>query len=161
MSTFLTMRNPTANTTPASRISPPVDPTYAQSAERICAVIRTFCQAIEAGDFATMQPLWERTRRVMCSLPGRPIRRGWPAVALEWIEALESPVDIVVSNLSVSIEGSMAWAMYDCDRLPNHATTTPNVPILGVHTTAFAFSNDSWKIITHHASSRVAATSAF
>jgi len=116
----------------------------------LLAATREFYRAVELADFDRMQRLWERSKRVTCVHPGGTLARGWDEVAAGWQRVLYEPRQIVLSNVSVGIEGNLATVHLDCDVVRNTVPASP--PRNHVATTTYVRTKGRWLIIAHHVS---------
>jgi len=109
---------------------------------------QAFYDAHEHKDLPAMEALWERSDRVTCVHPGWPILRGWSAVLQSWRQIFAGPGhnQFILTNLSVSVEGDIAWVTVDENLVDGAASGTIAA------TNMFARSGDQWRLIVHHGS---------
>lgn len=126
-------------------------------AAEVMAANQAFYDAIESRDFETMSQLWEPSVRATCVHPGRPILRGWNAVANSWLEILQGPGrnQFILTNASITVEGDLAWVVLDEDLV----TATMQDPMTDTiaATNIFARHDDAWLMVMHHGSAVLSA----
>ncbi len=114
--------------------------------ESVLEANQHFYDTIESRDLAAMQALWEHSERVTCVHPGWTILRGWPAIGDSWQRILDGPGhnQFILTNVSVSIVGEMAWVVLDENLMTGGTTTTVATTNLFVRT------SDKWLMVVHH-----------
>jgi len=112
------------------------------------AANQRFYDAHESRDFEAMTAIWEQSDRVTCIHPGWPILRGWEAVGESWERILNGPGrnQFILTNLSVAIEGDLAWVTLDENLVAGASTGTVAA------TNLFARHGDAWQLVVHHGS---------
>lgn len=115
-------------------------------ADAVIEANQHFYDSLEGRDLASMQALWEHSDRVTCVHPGWTILRGWAAVDDSWQRILEGPGhnQFILTNVSVSIEGTMAWVVLDENLMTGGAATTVAT------TNVFVWTDERWLMVVHH-----------
>jgi len=121
---------------------------FTDAEQTVLAANQAFYDAHEQKDLPAMEALWERSDRVTCVHPGWPILRGWPTVLQSWRQIFAGPGhnQFILTNLSVSVEGDIAWVTVDENLVDGAASGTIAA------TNMFARSGDQWRLIVHHGS---------
>lgn len=116
--------------------------------DQVLQANQLFYDAHELRDLVAMQAIWEPTDRVVCVHPGWPILRGIRDVIESWRRILEGPGrnQFILTNVSVSVEGDLAWVTLDENLVSAGSTGTVAA------TNAFARHGDEWLLILHHGS---------
>lgn len=116
--------------------------------DEVLAVNQAFYDAHESRDLQAMGEVWEHSDRTVCTHPGWPILRTWPAIEESWRRILGGPGrnQFIVTNVAVSVEGDVAWV--SCDENLVAAGLTGTVAATNV----FVRTGDGWKLVAHHGS---------
>ncbi len=116
------------------------------STAQVIEANQRFYDSIEGRDLATMRALWEHSDRVTCVHPGWTILRGWTAIDESWRRILEGPGhnQFILTNVSASIEGDMAWVVLDENLMTGGAATTVAT------TNIFIRRDEAWLMVVHH-----------
>jgi SnoaL-like domain len=117
--------------------------------EAVLAANTAFYQAHEEGDAITMQSLWMHDDdRVVCTHPGWPTLRGWPAVWASWHQllTLANRPQFIITSEQVDIGDTLAWVSCDENLLGSGDGAT--VAAINI----FAREGGSWRMIAHHGS---------
>ncbi|MEM9466114.1 MAG: nuclear transport factor 2 family protein [Actinomycetota bacterium] len=117
--------------------------------EAVGAANAAFYEAHEARDLAAMQAVWEHSDRVVCTHPGWPILRGWPAVEESWRRILDGPGrnQFIITNDVIAVVGDVAWVTCDENLVAPGGTGTiaaTNVFVRG--------GDGGWLLVNHHGS---------
>lgn len=114
--------------------------------EQVTAANQRFYDAIERRDLAAMETIWEHSNRVTCVHPGWTILRGWPEVLESWRRILGGPGhnQFILTNLSVAVEGDMAWVILDENLMTGGAATTVATANI------FTRTDEGWLMVAHH-----------
>ena len=95
-----------------------------------------------------MRTVWEHSDRVVCTHPGWPILRTWPAVEESWRRILAGPGrnQFILTNECVTLEGDVGWVSLDENLIGERVGST--VAALNV----FVFDGQRWRLVAHHGS---------
>ena len=109
---------------------------------------QAFYAAHEARDLAAMQAVWHHDDRVVCTHPGWPILRGWPAVEESWRRILEGPGrnQFIITNEVIEVVGDVAWVT--CDE----NLVAPGITGTVAATNIFVRDGERWLLVNHHGS---------
>jgi ketosteroid isomerase-like protein len=112
------------------------------------AVNAAFYEAFEARDIDAMSEVWEHSDRVVCTHPGWQSLRGWGAVSGSWFALFgaDNPLQFILTNESLSIEGDVAWITNDENLIGDRIGGT--VAALNM----FVFDGERWRMVAHHGS---------
>jgi ketosteroid isomerase-like protein len=107
-----------------------------------------FYEAFEARDMDRMSELWEHSERIACTHPGWQTLRGWASVSGSWFALFNnpSPLQFILTNESVSVEGDVAWVSVDENVIGEAISGT--VAALNL----FVFDGERWRLVVHHGS---------
>jgi len=110
---------------------------------------RAFYDAFEARDLDAMSDAWEHHDRVSCTHPGWRTLRGWGAVSASWFALFggESPLQFILTNEVVAVEGDAAWVTVDENLISTDGAGTVAAVNL------FVRSGPQWRLVAHHGSS--------
>ena len=124
------------------------DPTEPEIVE-VLAANQAFYDAHERRDIDAMRTVWEHSDRVVCTHPGWPILRTWPAVEESWRRILAGPGrnQFILTNEAVAIHGDMAWVTVDENLVDAGGTGT--VAATNLYARA---GSAGWKLVVHHGS---------
>lgn len=117
--------------------------------DAVVAANRAFYAAHEARDLAAMRAVWEHSDRAVCTHPGWPILRGWPAIEDSWRRILEGPGrnQFIITNEVVDTVGEVAWVTCDENLVAPGGTGTVAA------TNVFVRADDGrWLLVNHHGS---------
>ena len=133
--------------TPAAMDDEHADDTAEEAAVR--AANRAFYDAFEARDLDAMSDVWEHADRVTCTHPGWRTLRGWGAVAGSWFALFggPSPLQFILTNEVVSVDGDAAWVTVDENLISGEGSGT--VAALNL----FVRSSGRWRLVSHVGSS--------
>lgn len=114
----------------------------------VLAANEAFYRAFEQADLDAMSDVWEHRDDVSCVHPGWPVLRGWGAVSASWMALFDGGerLQFILTNTSVSVEGTMAWVVVDENIISgaSHSTVTAiNV---------FCQREGTWRMVAHHGS---------
>ena len=115
----------------------------------VAAANAAFYAAHEARDLDAMAAVWEHTDRVVCTHPGWPILRGWPAVEESWRRILSGPGrnQFILTNEAINRVGDVAWVTLD------ENLVAPGVTGTIAATNIFVRDADgAWRLVNHHGS---------
>ena len=114
----------------------------------VLAVNEAFYAAFERNDVDALAATWEHSERAVCTHPGWPILRGWPAVHASWDRILggPSPLQFILTNVTVAVEGDAAWVTLEENLL--EGSRTGAVAALNV----FVRTSAGWRMVAHHGS---------
>src|SRR6266540_761712 len=107
----------------------------------------------EVAVLAALARVWEHSDRVVCTHPGWPILRGWPAVYESWRAILEGggALQFILTDVHAAVQGDVAWVSLDENLIaPTGASGT--VAALNLFARA---DGDAWLLVAHHGSSVV------
>jgi len=123
------------------------DPTEPEIVE-VRAANQAFYDAHERRDIDAMRTVWEHSDRVVCTHPGWPILRTWPAVEESWRRILAGPGrnQFILTNEAVAIHGDMAWVTVDENLVDAGGTGTVAATNVYVRTAR------AWLLVLHHGS---------
>ncbi len=114
----------------------------------VLAANEAFYAAFEKGDLDDLAATWEHSERVVCTHPGWPILRGWPTVRESWSRILGgSRLQFILTNVSVAIEGDVAWVTLE-ENLLNGGQTGGAVAALNL----LVRGERGWLVVAHHGS---------
>ena len=113
-----------------------------------------FYAAFEQADLAAMSEVWERSPRAVCTHPGWPMLRGWPAIEASWAGIFENPhrLQFILTDLRVDTVGDVGWVTVEENLLGQPGGT-------GTVAAVNWFARDDagrWLLVGHHGSSVVA-----
>lgn len=116
--------------------------------DRVAAANQRFYDAHEARDFDAMASIWEHSDRAVCTHPGWRILRGWREIAESWRAILSGPGrnQFILTNVSIEIEGDLAWVTLDENLVDGASTGTIAA------TNIFVRSDADWRLVLHHGS---------
>jgi ketosteroid isomerase-like protein len=121
-----------------------------------------FYAAIESGDLARVQALWDDADDVACVHPGWPPVRGRSRVLRSWavIMANTAYIQFFPTGVDVAVSGDVAVVACEHSLL---ARTSDSEAGLGetarvVATNVFRRRDDGWRLWAHHASPVMTAT---
>lgn len=116
--------------------------------KEVLAMNHAFYSAHEARDIEAMDTIWDHGASTACIHPGWPILRGWAAVRESWVRIFAGPVrnQFILTNVTASVRGSMAWITLD-ENLMDRANTGTIAA-----TNLFVRSSSGWKLVLHHGS---------
>lgn len=119
-----------------------------ESIDVVLAANQAFYDAHEQRDLDAMSAVWEHTDRATCVHPGWQILRGSEAVLESWamIMAGSGRNQFILTNVSVAIEGDLAWVTLDENLVDGASTATIAA------TNLFARHGDAWRLVVHHGS---------
>lgn len=110
-----------------------------------------FYRAFESLRIEEMSAMWVHAERARCVHPGWDVLEGWEAIRQSW-EAIFANTDymrFVLTDVAVSVDGSMAWVT--CVENLSDAPETRQVARI-LSTNIYEQHDDSWRIVHHHAS---------
>ena len=116
--------------------------------DALLAVNQAFYDAHEARDLPAMRAVWEHSERVVCTHPGWPIVRGWPAVEESWRRILDGPGrnQFILTNDVAVVEGNVGWVTVDENLVAGAASGTVAA------TNVFVRAGGGWLLVVHHGS---------
>ncbi|MFM7536419.1 MAG: nuclear transport factor 2 family protein [Acidimicrobiales bacterium] len=119
-------------------------------AATVLAANRAFYAAFEARDLDAMSDLWDRSERAVCTHPGWPVLRGWPAISASWFTLFTNGqhLQFIVTDEVVALEGTVAWVTCVENLLGDGAGPGGSVAALNV----FALVDGAWRVVAHHGS---------
>lgn len=117
-----------------------------------------FYDAFETQDMDAMSDVWDHGEDVVCTHPGWETLHGWGAVAGSWYALFEAgaPLQFVVTNERVRIEGDLAWVTLEENLLEQSGRDVQGTTVAAVN--LFRRRRDGWRMVLHHGSPVVAAT---
>ena len=109
---------------------------------------RQFYDAFEARDLDAMSDVWSHDDRVSCTHPGWRTLHGWGAVSSSWFAlfAGPQPLQFILTNERVGVEGSAAWVTVDENLISAEGSGT--VAAMNV----FVRARGRWRLVAHHGS---------
>src|SRR5215510_8217602 len=119
--------------------------------EQVKRANERFYRAFESLDIAKMAAVWVQAERAKCVHPGWNFLSGWEAIRQSW-EAIFVNTDymrFVITDVSVHLYGRVAWVTC-VENLSDAPDTLQMVRILA--TNMYEYSDDTWRIVHHHAS---------
>lgn len=119
---------------------------------------QAFYDAFEAQDLDAMSDVWDHGDDVVCTHPGWETLHGWGAVAGSWYALFEAdvPLQFIVTNERVRIEGDLAWVTVDENLLDQADRDMKGATVAAVN--LFRRQGGDWRMVLHHGSPVVAAT---
>lgn len=116
--------------------------------EAVLRANRAFYEAFEARDMDAMSDVWEHTSRATCTHPGWNRLQGWGQVAASFLAIFQGPqpIQFILTNEHVEVDGTTAWVAVDENILGEDAgamATALNV---------FSRGAEGWRMIVHHSS---------
>ena len=117
--------------------------------EAVSAANAAFYEAHEARDLDAMRAVWEHSERAVCTHPGWPILRGWPAIEESWRRILDGPGrnQFIITNEAVEVVGDVAWVTCDENLVAPGGTGT--IAATNVYVRAV---DGTWLLVNHHGS---------
>ena len=109
-----------------------------------------FYAAFEGRDLEAMSALWEHTDRVVCTHPGWAVLRGWGQVAASFFALFQNDqhLQFILTNISVQVEGDVAWVSVD-ENILAEAEPATTVAAINIFVRA---PGGGWLMVAHHAS---------
>ncbi len=116
--------------------------------QQVLAANLAFYTAHEERNIEAMDEIWDHGAGTACIHPGWPILRGWEAVRDSWARIFAGPGrnQFILTNVTASIRGTMAWVTLD-ENLMDRANTGTIAA-----TNLFVRSANGWKLVLHHGS---------
>lgn len=107
-----------------------------------------FYQAHENRDLEMLSSVWEHSSRAICIHPGWPTLKGWPAIRESWARIFAGPGrnQIILTNITGTMHGNVAWVVLDEDLMDRANTGTIAA------TNVFIRTPDGWKLTLHQGS---------
>lgn len=117
-----------------------------------------FYAAFEAQDFDAMSDVWAHGDDVVCTHPGWETLHGWGAVAGAWVGLFEAevPLQFIVTNERVRIDGDLAWVTVEENLIDQAGDDISGNTVAAVN--LFRREGDRWLMVLHHGSPVVDAT---
>ncbi|MGI9558262.1 MAG: nuclear transport factor 2 family protein [Thermodesulfobacteriota bacterium] len=112
----------------------------------------SFYNALGTRDLKAMKDVWLTDERAGCVHPGWAIMRNWETIMQSW-ESLFDPqdqVDIKLSDVSLEINGDMAWVT--CIQEMVYIKREPVTFNISQSTNIFRREGGRWVMLIHHAS---------
>lgn len=121
---------------------------FTPAEQTVIAAQERFYAAHEAGDLSAMEAVWEHGDDVACTHPGWPTLHGWSSVRESWrrIFAGLATNQFICTNVSVHVEGNVAWSTVDENLVANGMSGTIAA------TNVYVRRGDAWKMVNHHGS---------
>lgn len=93
-----------------------------------------------------MRSLWVHTDRAVCTHPGSPMLRGWPAVERSWALLLGAPLrpTFILTDVEIDIAGDMAVVTLVENMV------VPDGSGVGTAVNWFTRHDDAWLMLGHH-----------
>jgi ketosteroid isomerase-like protein len=115
------------------------------------AVLRAnqaFYDAFEARDMDLMSDVWDHHGDVSCTHPGWQRLDGWGGVAASFLAIFQGPqpIQFILTNATVQVDGTVAWVTVDENILGDDAGATAS----GLN--IFRRTSEGWKLAVHHSS---------
>jgi len=125
-----------------------VEPEFTPAQQTVIAAQQRFYDAHENRDIDAMDQVWEHSGAVACTHPGWPTLHGWNAVRESWRQIFVGPGrnQFICTNISVRVEGDVAWSTLDENLVQGASTGTVAA------TNVFVRRGDAWKMVNHHGS---------
>ena len=119
--------------------------------EAVRTANRRFYEAFEERNLDEMSDLWERSDRSTCTHPGWATLHGWGKVAASFFALFQAPqpLQFVLTDERVEVEGDMAWVSVD-ENLLGGGDGAATVAALNVFIRSPA--DGRWRIVCHHGS---------
>ena len=112
--------------------------------QAVLAANATFYRVMRDGDYAAMNRLWTRRRRVTCTHPGGPPIEGRPAVMASWRRLLlprrSMPIRIREPKATVTGASALVLCVEELGRARMMASNF------------FVREAEGWRMLAHHAS---------
>jgi ketosteroid isomerase-like protein len=117
-----------------------------------------FYAAYDAHDLDAKDEIWAHTDDVVCTHPGWEPLHGWGAVAGSWVGLFgaEVPLQFIVTNERVHVEGDLAWVTVEENLIDQAGDDISGNTVAAVN--LFRRSGDRWEMVLHHGSPIVDAT---
>ena len=124
----------------------------AAAAAEVSEANAAFYRAFELGDLDAMSDVWEHSDRVSCVHPGWPVLRGWGRVSASWMAIFSGgrPMQFILTNEEVQVDGTMAWVTVDENILPAEGELVAGT-VTAVN--LFCWRDGGWRMVGHHGSS--------
>ena len=109
---------------------------------------RAFYEAFEARDMDLMSEVWHHHAEVSCTHPGWQRLEGYGQVAASFLALFQGPqpIQFILTNERVELDGLVAWVSVDENILGDDAGATASA--LNI----FQRTADGWKMVVHHSS---------
>lgn len=120
--------------------------------EKVLAANQRFYTALETLDLDAMDALWLHEEWVGCVHPGWELLTGWEEVRSSWERIFENTrrMQVGVSNLALSIQGTIAWV--NCVEQVTSSFDTGFSTAWVLATNIYCRRNGEWFLVHHHAS---------
>jgi ketosteroid isomerase-like protein len=95
-----------------------------------------------------MSDVWDHHDEVACTHPGWQRLDGWGAVAASFLAIFQGPqpIQFILTNASVQVDGAIGWVTVDENILGEDAGATAS----GLN--IFRRTADGWRMVVHHSS---------
>lgn len=116
--------------------------------QEVLAANQAFYTAHEQRDMVAMDLIWDHGAGSACIHPGWPILRGWELVRDSWVRIFAGAGrnQFILTNVTASVRGTMAWVTLDENLMDGANTGTIAATNLFVRSAA------GWKLVLHHGS---------
>jgi ketosteroid isomerase-like protein len=120
-----------------------------ETLDAVLAANSAYYEAFEMRDMDAMSDLWEHSDRVTCTHPGWVTLHGWAEIAGSYFAFFNNsaPLQFVITNERVHLQGDIAWVVLDEDILGEQGGAT--VSVLNLFSREYG---GAWKIVGHQAS---------
>jgi ketosteroid isomerase-like protein len=117
-----------------------------------------FYSAFEAQDLDAMSDVWAHGDDIACTHPGWEALHGWGAVAGAWVSLFEAevPLQFIVTNERVRVDGNLAWVTVEENLIDQAGDDISGNTVAAVN--LFRREGDTWRMVLHHGSPVVEAT---
>lgn len=120
--------------------------------EQVVEANLKFYFALESLDVDLMDEVWATDASAMCVHPGSGRLAGWENIRASWEQIFHNTtfMRIDVSEVSVEVQGSVAWVM--CLESITTAVGDQMRRAQAYATNIFIYEDDRWLLVLHHAS---------